>query len=235
MSAYLQETFNNFATLAFNHLRKMNGTSVIHAINIISKELQIDELTTQQFLNNVTKYQEEAFYEQLHQKMLQMYQETSSLQYPNFPFFKPPIQTPENSFRESKIKDPQPFIQNEIQSFYRTEPVSTQVPSYNQIIPKQLKLDQTLFNTSNEAKRSQEPTQYSKKQLPLNGTRKRSLFRTALMKTFQVENVTDLELCEMVRESKMSRWTQVSRYTQCMSTKQVSDYFWKTFMNGAKR
>ncbi|CAL6024180.1 Hypothetical_protein [Hexamita inflata] len=230
MTDNLQETFNNFATLAFEHLRKMDGPSVVRAINTISKELSIDEHTTQQFLTNITKYQEEAFYEQLHQKILLMYQETSSLQYPNFPLFKPPIQTPANSFGELKMKDPLPNIQvqNEIFQFHKTEPPIQQSDS---ILQKQLEFASTLFN-QNEAKKNYE---HVRKQIPLNGIRKRNLFRIALMKTFQVENVTDLELCELVKESKTSRWKQMSRYIQCMSTKQVSDYFWKTFMNGAKR
>ncbi|CAL6024158.1 Hypothetical_protein [Hexamita inflata] len=224
MTDNLQETLKNFATLAFEHLRQMDGPSVVRAINTISKELSIDEHTTQLYLSYILKYQEEAFYEQLRQKILLMYQETSSIQYPSFPFFKPPI-PPANSLKESKMKDHQP-IPNENQSFNKTKYTIQQNDS---ILSKT-----TIFNNQNNynAKKNQER---SRIYLPLNGIRKRNLFRTALMKAFKVENVTDLELCQLVKESKTSRWKQMSRYIQCMSTKQVSDYFWKTFMNGAKK
>ncbi|CAL6063700.1 Hypothetical_protein [Hexamita inflata] len=259
MAVNLQETFNNFATLAFEHLRRMDGPSVVHAINTISKELSIDEHTTQQFLTNIAKYQEEAFYEQLRQKMLLMYQETSSLQYPNFPFFKPPIQTPVNSLRNVRTTYPQLIytqIQSETSSQFKNE-LSQQIPSYQNLqpipklqIPKQTDsitcpfLNHAQFTNTNKSLLNQTPskqqsqTQKSEQLIhkQINGTRKKSLFRTALVKTFNVQNesLSDLELCELVKESKTSRWKQVSRYTQCMSTKQVSDYFWKTFMNGAK-
>ncbi|CAL6024154.1 Hypothetical_protein [Hexamita inflata] len=257
MTANLQETFNNFATLAFEHLRKMDGPSVVRAINTISKELSIDEHTTQQFLTNITKYQEEAFYEQLHQKILLMYQETSSIQYPSFPLFKPPIQTPTNSLRDSRIVDPQLlFTQSSTSSQFQNEPINMssinplhlQIPKLQIEIPKQTDSitfpfqNQTQFTNTNKihlnASKQQFQTQNSGQLIhkQQNGTRKKSLFRTALVKTFNVQNesLSDLELCQLVKESKTSRWKQMSRYIQCMSTKQVSDYFWKTFMNGAK-
>ncbi|CAL5979439.1 Hypothetical_protein [Hexamita inflata] len=226
-----ESCFDRFAKVIRDRLQQLDSQALPSAVNVISHFLNVDPAAKQRFLAEVQQYQrqqaEESIYDQLFKKMAELDASSAQIQpagtfnatEAEFAFQSAPVTvkqsySPPSSFR-SQLKVPS--IDLQLPPVITKEKVSAREPASS-------------YSAESSRNAASEPSVHKSK--TTSAAEKNQFFREAVIHVFNVrEEMTDEQLCHVVQESKTCMWKQISEYSGgMMTTKQVSDYFWKTFV-----
>ncbi|CAL5979428.1 Hypothetical_protein [Hexamita inflata] len=226
-----ESCFDRFAKVIRDRLQQLDSQALPSAVNVISHFLNVDPAAKQRFLVEVQQYQrqqaEESIYDQLFKKMAELDASSAQIQpagtfnatEAEFAFQSAPVTvkqsySPPSSF-PSQLKVP--GIDLQLPPAIAKEKVSAREPASS-------------YSAESSRNAASEPSVHKSK--TTSAAEKNQFFREAVIHVFNVkEEMTDEQLCHVVQESKTCMWKQISEYSGgMMTTKQVSDYFWKTFV-----
>ncbi|CAL6108934.1 Hypothetical_protein [Hexamita inflata] len=227
----LESCFDRFAKVIQDRLQQLDSQALPSAVNVISHFLNVDPAAKQRFLAEVQQCQkqqeEESIYDQLFKKMAEL--DASSAQIQPAGTFN--ATEADFAFQSAPVAVKLSF--SPVSSF----PAQLKIPSIDlQLHPAIVQENATArepassYSAESSINAASEPSVHKSK--TTSAAEKNQFFREAVVHVFNVkEEMTDEQLCHVVQESKICMWKQISEYSNgMMTTKQVSDYFWKTFV-----
>ncbi|CAL6033700.1 Hypothetical_protein [Hexamita inflata] len=224
-----QSCFDRFAKVIRDCLQQLDSQILPSAVHMISHFLNIDQNAKNQFLVEVQQYQtkllSESIYDQLFKKMSEINASCDMIQ---------PANTFNATETEFTIKNTSLASQPSISPLYQF-PAQFRVPIIKFQPPTiiiQEKEPIIREQTSTESSKDVINETKERKNKATSASEKHFFFREALMHVLKTkEEASDEQLCNIIKESKICMWKQISEYSNgMMTTKQVSDYFWKTFV-----
>ncbi|CAL6033666.1 Hypothetical_protein [Hexamita inflata] len=227
-TACVDSPFDSFAQLISARLQQLDDQALPAAVNVIAHFLNIDADTKDGFISEVLQQRqtksEESVFDELARKMAEV------------ELLCQPVK-----------EEVSPVSQQQVNFFSEIPPVYEQVPLQQTFIPA-LKVPSmdfqmlqllTLVKPANFEHQTNSFSTDSSRQpktkeikVKRSAAEKTQFFREALIHVLKIkEETTDEQLCNIIKETKICMWKQISEYSGgMMTTKQVSDYFWKTFV-----
>ncbi|CAL6092648.1 Hypothetical_protein [Hexamita inflata] len=220
----ITNSFQNFAQLIVGRMQLLNEQALTSAVSIISKYLNIDEITQRNFLDQVCvpqQHSNSSILDELTKKMAEIDQLSNN----GYEFNQDQVPSTFINIQPISLKAISPQC-----SLQQPPQLPSFLPTFNQHKVESIN-EQTYSFSSNSEKH---PSNVSHKEANAKHSliERNQFFREAVVHVFNVkEEMTDEQLCHVVQESKTCMWKQISEYSNgMMTTKQVSDYFWKTFV-----
>ncbi|CAL5979422.1 Hypothetical_protein [Hexamita inflata] len=220
----IANSFEHFAQLIVGRMQLLNKQALTSAVSIISKYLNIDEIAQRNFLDQVfvpQQHSNSSILDELTKKMAEIDQQSNN----GYEFNQDQVPGTFINIQPISLKAISPQC-----SLQQPPQLPAFLPTFNQHKVESIN-EQTYSFSSNSEKY---PSNVSHKEVNTKHSivERNQFFREAVIHVFNVkEEMTDEQLCHVVQESKTCMWKQISEYSGgMMTTKQVSDYFWKTFV-----
>ncbi|CAL5979467.1 Hypothetical_protein [Hexamita inflata] len=224
-----QSCFDRFAKVIRDCLQQLDSQILPSAVHMISHFLNIDQNSKNLFLVEAQQYQtkqlSESVYDELFKKMSEINASCDIIQ---------PANTFNATETEYTFKNTTMASQPSISPLYQFpaqlrvpiiqfQPPTLYVQDKEPDIREQISTESSQ-NVINETKEH--------KNKATSASEKHFFFREALIYVLKTkQEASDEQLCNIIKESKICMWKQISEYSNgMMTTKQVSDYFWKTFV-----
>ncbi|CAL5979445.1 Hypothetical_protein [Hexamita inflata] len=227
-SASVGSPFDSFAQLISDRLQQLDDQALPAAVNVIAHFLNIDAGTKDSFISEVLQQRQAKSEESVFDELARKIAEAELLCQP--------------------VKEEvSPVSQQQVNFFSKIPPMQEQVPLQQTFVPA-LKVPSMdfqmlqLFTLAKPASFEHQTNSFStdssrqpktkEMKVKRSAAEKTQFFREALMHVLKIkEETTDEQLCNIIKETKICMWKQISEYSNgMMTTKQVSDYFWKTFV-----